>query len=256
MWNWHHSFLQESFTNSIYHLSLWEPSDKRVGAGGAQVTLFAHRRFSQELSPRLLSLGVDGKVDSSSTASLRLERFGRVLLWHQLLHTPQIKCQLPGPTGASWRSLKNDFPAVKGCSIVRLFGHLLSGWPTGSSHAGQPEGVKSKGRQYSSRPATGPPLSAVWCQIIKGPAYGPVLAHHSPHRPREFSQVRGGARRKFAAPECALGVVNSQGGWQERGKFSVLWFLIVWLTAGGWPCVCVCHMAEAPAGQHVLRDQE
>lgn len=119
------------------------------------MTLFAHRRFSKELSPRLLSLGVDGKVNSSSTASLRLERFGRVLLWHQLLHTPQIKCQLPGPTGASWRSLKNDFPAVKGCSIVRLFGHLLSGWPIGSSHAGQPEGVKSKGRQYSSRPATG-----------------------------------------------------------------------------------------------------
>lgn len=28
---------------------------------------------------------------------------------------------------------KNDFPAVKGCGIVLLFGHLLSGCPTGSS---------------------------------------------------------------------------------------------------------------------------
>ena len=214
------------------------------------------QKIYTELSPRPFPPGCRQKGEHRSTAGLQLEWFGRGLLWHQLVHTPQINCQLPGPTGASWRSLKNVFPAVKGCSIVLLFGHLLSGWPAGSSHAGQPERVKSKGQQSSSRPATGPPLSAVWCQLIKDPAYGPVLAHHSPHRPLEFSQVRGGARRKFAAPEGALGVVNSQGGRQERGKFSVLWFPIVWLTAGGWPWACVCHMAEAPAGQHVGRDQK
>lgn len=244
--------------NSIYHLSLWELSEKWAGAGGAQVTLSLHtedlaQRLPQAFSPWAWA-GRWRKEQFHSGSGVGW--VGRGLLRHHLLRTPQIKCQLPGPNGVSWRSLKNDFPAVKGCAIVLLLGHLLSGWPTGSSHAGQPEWVKSKGQPYSSRPATIPALSAVWCQIIKGPAYGPVFAHHSPHRPLELSQVRGGARRKFAAPEGALGVVNSQGRWQERGKFRVLWFPIVWLTAGGWPWACVCHMAEAPAGQHVRRDQE
>lgn len=153
-----------------------------VGTGGrgrrAQVTLSLNTEdLTWRYAPGFLgeagAVQKGGEWTSSSIASLQLEWGWRLLLWHQLLHTPQIKYQLPGPTGASWRSLKNDFPAVKGCAIVLLFGHLLSGRPTGSSHAGQPEWVKSKGGQYSSHPATFPPPSAVWCQIIKGPCIWP-----------------------------------------------------------------------------------
>lgn len=54
------------------------------------------------------------------------------------------------------------------------------------------------------------------------PCIWPVLAKQSLHRPLEFSQVRRGARRKFAAPQGTLGVADSQGGWQERGS-SVCW---------------------------------
>lgn len=86
------------------------------------------------------------------------------------------------------------------------FGLLLYGRPADSS----PQ--KARMRQVKrAAPATvpPPPLPDVGSQR---PRIRPILAKQSLHRPLEFSQVRRGARRKFAAPEGALGVANSQGG--------------------------------------------
>lgn len=56
-----------------------------------------------------------------------------VLPWPQLLHTSQIKHRLTDSTAVSWRSLKNDFPAVRGFAIVLCLATFSTGRPTGSS---------------------------------------------------------------------------------------------------------------------------
>lgn len=191
-------------------------------------SLFPHRKFSKELSPRLSlrpppspaapRCGWEGGRTSGSTAGLPCRPVGleSLSLASAAPHSPDQM----SAARTNWCLLEVFKKWFSSCERLR---HCSAGWPPSLWLARwqQPEGVKSKGRPCKRRPATIPPLWAVWCQAIKGSASGPVLPHHSPPRPPESSQVRGGARRKFATPEGALGVVNSQGGWQERGKFSV-----------------------------------
>lgn len=81
--------------------------------------------------------------------------------------------------------------------------------PTGGSSEGQDETNQSVHNGAAPTTAPPPPLPEVRSQR---PCIWPVLAKQSVCRPLEFSQVRRGARRKFAAPEGAPGVGNSQGG--------------------------------------------
>lgn len=66
--------------NSIYRLFLWEPSEKRVGAGGAQVTLSFHTenlaRRSPPAYPSPPGCGWEGEPTSGSTAGLPASGFG------------------------------------------------------------------------------------------------------------------------------------------------------------------------------------
>lgn len=126
----------------------------------------------------------------------------------RLLHTLQIRHQLTGPTAMSWRSLENGFPAVRASAIVLCLATSMAG-PPAAAQEGQDETNQSVHNRAalttippSPRPGVRPQRPCTW----------PALAKQSLHRPPEFSQVRRGARRKFAAPEGALGVVNSQGG--------------------------------------------
>lgn len=94
------------------------------------------------------------------------------------------------------------------------FGLLLYGRPADSSPQKarmRQVNVPTKRAHKRAAPATvpPPPLPDVGSQR---PRIWPILAKQSLHRPLEFSQVRRGARRKFATPEGALRVANSQGG--------------------------------------------
>lgn len=93
---------------------------------------------------------------------------------------------------------------------------LSSVWPPSLRQAHWQQPMKGRMREIKAPtieqlqpPPLPPPLLEVRSQR---PCIWPVLAKQSVCRPLEFSQVRRGARRKFAAPEGALGVVNSQGG--------------------------------------------
>lgn len=77
-------------------------------------------------------------VNRQTRSRLQVAWLGSGLLWHQLLHAPQIKCQLPGPTGTSWRSLKTDFPAVRGCGIVLLLATFSLASPLAAATQGSP----------------------------------------------------------------------------------------------------------------------
>lgn len=155
MWSRHHSFLQDSVLSIAFaSLSLWELSE--MGAGGAWVTPSLHTENLARTSPPVFFfiLGVGRKVNEGAVPRPACSRsgFGESLCGISCSTPPRSNVSCQDQLVPSWRSLKNDFPAVRGCATVLLFGHLLSGWPTGSSHTGQPEWVKSKGRQYSSLP--------------------------------------------------------------------------------------------------------
>lgn len=81
----------------------------------------------------------------------------RVLPWPQLLHTPQIKHQLTGSTAVSWRSLKNDFPAVQGFAIVLCLATFSTAGPLAAAHEGQDETNRSAHNRAA--PTTIPPPS-------------------------------------------------------------------------------------------------
>lgn len=135
-----------------------EPGENQAGgggggAGGTQVTLSLLSEDLHELSPRPFPPGCRQKGEHRPTASLQMEWVGRGLRWHQLVHTPQIKCQLAGPTGASWRSLKTVFPAVKAAA---LFCCLATFSPAGPPAAAT-QGSQNASNQRVKHPAAAQP---------------------------------------------------------------------------------------------------
>ena len=135
-----------------------EPGENQAGGGrgwrwrNPGDPLFAFRGFTRTL-PRPFPPGCRQKGEHRPTASLQMEWVGRGLRWHQLVHTPQIKCQLAGPTGASWRSLKTVFPAVKAAA---LFCCLATFSPAGPPAAAT-QGSQNASNQRVKHPAAAQP---------------------------------------------------------------------------------------------------
>lgn len=135
---------------SVHHLSA---STEKVGRG------FVHGGVGVEGAPAFLGYRqeCEGLGSCPTPGCSPAARVWRVLPRPQLLHTPQIKHQLTGSTAVSWRSLKNDFPAVRGLAIVLCLATFSTAGPLAAAPEGQDETNQSVHNRAA--PATVPPPS-------------------------------------------------------------------------------------------------